>query len=336
MQSGHNWARILSTALVAGGLLLSVFPRVAHCQITPQQVTELREAIGDRIEALTILGGDFGLAGGTFRSTGKFSFGESTNTSLSVSKLGGAGDIGDIQPFFGLNVGWQPSVQGNMGGTHASVTIPTGQLAGDVSTLDAKGIEFGGGVRLWFTDSFSVAPSIMGLYGHAYESYTANSAFMKANLPQAEQAGLVNWNVDTLTIVTSVGFQYIFRWNRTIITLSSIPTYFDTESLRSSNPNVYVKGTSTTFANMVDVDMPLRWQLFHHELRTGGYIRRSDLYGGLKSGLNENYIYEAHGRVVLDFLNQLWKVQWLGIGASYLWGQNITGWTAGVDAVFRF
>jgi hypothetical protein len=317
-------------------MVLCAFPRPARCQITPDQITQLRNVIGDRIEALTILGGDFGLAGGTFRSTGKFNFGQNTSASLSVSKLGGAGDIGDPHPFFGLNVGWQPSVQGNLGGTHSSATIQTGQLAGDVSTLDAKGIEFGGGVRLWFTDSFSVAPSVMALYGHTYESYTANSAFMKANLPQAEQLGLVNWNVDTLTIVTSVGFQYIFRWNRTIITLSSTPTSFNTESLKSSNPNVYVKGTSGTFANMVDVDIPLGWQLFHHEMRTGGYIRRSDLYGGLKTGLNEDYIYEAHGRVVFDFLNQLWKVQWLGLGASYLWGPNITGWTAGVDAVFRF
>jgi len=40
--------------------------------------------------------------------------------------------------------------------------------------------------------------------------------------------------------------------------------------------------------------------------------------------------------VVLDFLNQLWKGQWIGIGASYLWGPNITGWSAGLDVVFRF
>ncbi|HTT02895.1 MAG TPA: hypothetical protein VMG11_12495 [Steroidobacteraceae bacterium] len=336
METGHKSARILGRAIATGALLLCAFPHTARCQITPEQVAELRNVIGDRIEALTILGGDFGLAGGTFRSTGKFQFAQNTSASLSVSKLGGAGDIGDPQPVFGLNVGWQPSLQGNMGATHASTTVQSGQLAGDVSKLDAKGIEFGGGARFWLTDRFSVAPSIMGLYGRSTESYTANSAFMRANLPAAEQLGLVNWSVDTVTVVTGAGFQYILNWNRTLITLTSTPTFFDTESVKSSNANVYVKGTSGILANEVDVDIPLGIEFLHHELRTGGYFLRSDLYGGLKTGLNEDYIYEAHGRIVLDFLNQLWKVKYLGIGASYLWGPNITGWTAGIDAVFRF
>ena len=45
---------------------------------------------------------------------------------------------------------------------------------------------------------------------------------------------------------------------------------------------------------------------------------------------------ELHGRLVMDFLNQFWKVQWIGVGASYLWGPNITGWAVGADVAFRF
>lgn len=48
------------------------------------------------------------------------------------------------------------------------------------------------------------------------------------------------------------------------------------------------------------------------------------------------HLYEIHGRLVLDFLDRLWKVNWLGIGASYAWGPNITGWTAGADVKFKF
>ena len=40
--------------------------------------------------------------------------------------------------------------------------------------------------------------------------------------------------------------------------------------------------------------------------------------------------------MVLDFLNELWKVQWIGVSASYVWGTRFTGWTAGLDVVFRF
>jgi hypothetical protein len=123
-------------AAALGVALAGLFPVTGTCQITPAQASQLRNAVGDRVEALTILGGDYGIAAASFRSTAKFSFGESTDATVTVTKLGGAGEI--------------------------------------------------------------------------------------------------------------------------------------------------------------------------------------------------------HARVVLDFLNQLWKVQWIGIGASYLWGPNITGWSAGLDVVFRF
>jgi hypothetical protein len=76
--------------------------------------------------------------------------------------------------------------------------------------------------------------------------------------------------------------------------------------------------------------------LFGHELRTGGYLERTQLYGDLKEGLNTSYINEVHGRLVLDFLNQLWLTQWIGIGGSYYWGQNFVGWSAGVDFMLVF
>jgi hypothetical protein len=60
------------------------------------------------------------------------------------------------------------------------------------------------------------------------------------------------------------------------------------------------------------------------------------LFGDLQDGLNTSYIYEAHGRLVLDFLGELWKVKWIGLGGSYLWGDSIHGWSIGADVAFRF
>jgi hypothetical protein len=48
------------------------------------------------------------------------------------------------------------------------------------------------------------------------------------------------------------------------------------------------------------------------------------------------HVNEVHGRLVLDFLHELWKVQWIGLGASYVDGTNISGWAVGVDVAFRF
>jgi hypothetical protein len=315
---------------------VALLPSPARCQITPSQASQIRDAIGDRIEALTILGGDYGIAGATFRSTGRFSFGETTDATLGITKFGGSGDVGDPQPIGSLPVGWQPRLQGNMGWLNATQHLHGSLLEGDSTNVKVYGIEFGGGARFWVNDRLSFAPTVMGLYGHMSENYTANSAFMRENLARATQLGLVDWTVDTWTFITGVDVQYLYTWGRTIITLSSNPVYYHTESFRSSNANLNVKGDSGTWANIIDVDIPVGVQLFGHEVRTGGYYRWTGLYGGLSRGLNESSLNEIHGRVVLDFLNQLWKVQWIGIGGSYVWGSQVTGWTVGADITFRF
>ncbi len=319
-----------------GAVLVNLLSTPAQCQVTPAQASELRNAIGNRIEALTILGGDYGIAAANFRSTGKFSFGESTDATLAVTKLGGAGDIGDPRPLGDLPVGWQPRVQGNIGYLDGTQHLHSDLVEGDTTHVKAYGIEFGGGARFWVNDRLSFAPTVTGLYGHMAETYTATSAFMRANLDTATRLGLVNWDADTWTFITGVDFQYLIAWNRTIITLESNPVYYHTESFQSSNPHLQVNGSSETWANIIDVDIPVGVELFGHELRTGGYYRWTGLYDGISNGLHESNLNEIHGRVVLDFLNQLWKVQWIGVGASYVWGGNLTGWSVGADVVFRF
>ena len=323
-------------AAVIAAALAALAPLCAECQITPEQASQLRDATGDRVEALTILGGDYGIAGASFRSTGKFSFGESADASIAVTKLGGSGDIGDPQPLGSLAVGWQPRVQGNMGSLDGTQTLHSSLVEGDVTEIRTYGIEFGGGARFWVTDRLSFTPTVMGLYGRSSESYTANSAFMRANLDKARELGLVDWEADTWTVITGVDIEYVMRWDRTIVSLSSLPVYYRTETFQSSNTHVNIRGDSGSWSNTIDVDIPLGMQFYGHELRSGGYYRWIGFYGDLKDGFQRSNLNEIHGRVALDFLNQLWKVQWIGIGASYLWGPNITGWSAGLDVVFRF
>jgi hypothetical protein len=253
-----------------------------------------------------------------------------------VTKAGGDGDLGDPRPLGDLNIGWQPRLQGNMGYLESTNLPRSGLRASDSSEFTTYAIEFGGGARFWLSDRFNLAPTLMGLYGRTTNNYTARSAFMKANQALATQLGLINWSIDTWTLRPALNLQYVITWDRSIITLSSDPTYFHTEGFNSSNPNVRINGNSGSVANKIDVDVPLRIELGGHELRSGGYLSRTDLLGGLRSGLDVQHMNEIHGRLVLDFLNQLWKVQWVGVGGSYIWGTNITGWTVGADIAFRF
>ena len=96
MTRRHSVRAGLRAAAAIGALAACGFPCVTWSQITPGQASQLRDAIGDRIEALTILGGDYGIAAATFRSTGKFSFGETTDATLTVTKLGGSCDSRDL------------------------------------------------------------------------------------------------------------------------------------------------------------------------------------------------------------------------------------------------
>jgi len=293
--------------------------------------------LGNRIEALTILGGDFGLSDGHYKSTATSMFpGGPSSTELSVTKIGGDGDVGEPRQLGNLNVGWQPRLQGNMGYLTSTNYLHGSLLQGDVSKFRDFAIQFGGGARFWMSDAFSFAPTLMGMYGRTSNEYTASSAFMRRNLPLAKQLGLVDWTVDTWSIRPSLDIQYVMTWERVIVTLSSDPTYFYTESFHDSTSGVKVSGDSGSLDNKIDIDIPLGTQVLGHELRTGGYFSRTDLFGDLENGLDVEHINELHTRLVVDLLNQVWKAQWLGVGVSYLWGPNINGWALGADVAFRF
>jgi hypothetical protein len=322
--------------LAAATALIAPLPHPALCQITPSQTTQIREAISSRIEALTILGGDYGLSGGTFRTTGRFQDGASSDSELVVTKLGGGGEIGDPKPLGDSGVGWQPRLQGNIGYIKSTNTLHEPLLDNDINKFQTKGVEFGGGARFWFGKRFSVAPTFMALYGRTSNDYIAVSQFMVTNFAQAEQLGLVNYNVDTLTLRPALNLQYVFPWKRAIVTASSEAIYYYTETVSSSNSHAQVSGSSGSWVNKVDLDAPLGLHLFNYELRSGGYFSRTELFGGLQDGLQEQHIYEVHGRLVLGLLNQFWKFKWIGIGGSWNWGGTLSGWTAGADISFQF
>jgi hypothetical protein len=335
MKTQLTLTRTGRAAWLAVGLLLPWLLPVAVRAQTQGELNDVRGLVDSRVEAATILGGDYGVAGASF-NTGN-------GGDLNINKFGGAGDVGDPQPLWNLPIGWQPRVQGSMGYLSAKNNLTSadtfnGQsLNGAESKFHDFSIQFGGGARFWFNNAFSIAPTFMGMYGHTKNDfYPLNSGISQANLELARNQGLIDYTVETWTIRPSADFQYLYNWRRIIITLNSDPTYFHTESFNASNSHINVNGDSETWMNKIDVDIPLGRDLWGHELRTGGFVSRTEFYGDLKDGLNENHLYEAHGRIVLDFLNQLWKVQWIGLGASYLWGPHFDGYSFGLDIAFRF
>lgn len=330
------FAAVSARALGLAALpLLSALPVTVQAQVSPAQVAADRSVIGARVEAMTILGGDFGLSDGNFHSTGSLG-GMASDVDTTVTKVGGDGDVGDPMPLGDLDIGWQPRLQGNMGYLESSDHLQTPALRGDTSQLKTFAVEFGGGARFWTSQNFSLAPTIMVLYGHSDDTYYAYSEFGRQNLAYLQQLGLADWSVDTWSLRPALNVQYIIALDRMLITLSSDPTGFFTHGFDRSNVHEKIGGDSGLVTNKVDIDIPLDVEFYGHELRTGGYLARTDLFGDLQEGLGVEHMNEVHVRLVMDFLNQFWKLQWLGVGASYLWGTNIDGWTVGADVAFRF
>ena len=328
--------RLTHALVLAAPLLSGSLAGIAQAQVSPGEAKTIQAAIGARVEALTILGGDFGFADGTFHSSGALAPGQRADVDLKVSKFGGAGEIGDPMPLGDLGIGWQPRIQGSMGYLKSTNQLNSAPEAGDTSQYKSSSIEFGGGARFWTSERLSFAPTLMALYGHTTDSYSAQSAFARQNLPELKQLGLIDWNTDTWSLRPALNIQYLIPFDRTRVTLSSDSTDFYTRGFARSNANVRVEGNAGFSTAKIDLDVPLGVELFGHELRSGGYVSRTDLFGDLKTGLDVQHLNEVHARIVLDFLDQVWKFQWLGLGSSYVWGPNMTGWTVGVDATFRF
>ena len=311
--------------------LLAFVPIIVFAQpiLPPDALGQFQQVVGNRIEAVSILGGDYAAAGGVY------SFRGGSMADLSITKIGGSGLVASPKPLGLGNLQWAPVLQGNLGMVSVENRFNTGYLEGNQMNYDTLAIEAGGGVAIFLTDNLSLTPTISGIYGRVenrFSPHNTTGEFVKS----VGSGTLVDWTMDTWSVVPALELDYQWTWGRTVFDFSSGYDFFHTESFESSSPIMGVKGDSSTWENKLDVDVPLGLKVFSRELHTGGFFSRTEVFGNAAQGLKTGYVYTANGRLVLDFLGKLWKVKWLGVGASYFWGQNFSGWSAGMDVQLKF
>jgi hypothetical protein len=254
---------------------------------------------------------------------------------LSVSKLGGGGDIRSPRSLGLGDIEWAPVLQGNLGHFTADNDFPGGYLQGNRLVYDVLAVQGGAGARFYFNDHFSLAPTISGIYGHTENEFKAQNA-LGSRVKAAASGTFVDWTIDSWSAQPALDLDYVWSWGRTTFEFSSRYNYFHTESFDSTSPVASVNGDSHTWENKLDVDVPLGWKILGGELHTGGFFARTEIFGGIAAGLNADHSYTVNGRLVLDLLGKLWKVKWLGLGASYFFSDNFSGWSAGLDLRFKF
>ena len=279
--------------------------------VPSQAIDQFQQVVGNRAEAAIILGGDYGAAGGIY------SFRGGKVAELSVSKLGGGGDIRSPRSLGLGGIEWAPVLQGNR------------------LVYDVLAVQGGAGARFYLNDHFSLAPTISGIYGHTENNFKAQNA-LGETVKAAASGTFVDWTIDSWSVQPALDVDYEWLWGRTTFEFSSRYNYFHTESFNSTSPVASVNGDSHTWENKLDVDVPLGWKILGGELHTGGFFARTEMFGGIAAGLNADHSYTVNGRFVLELLGKLWKVRWLGLGASYFFSDNFSGWSAGLDLRFKF
>ena len=297
--------------------------------VPPNAVAQFQSVIGNRVQALTILAGDYASV------TGIYTFNGQNLADLNLFKVGGSGNLAGPEPLFGSKVKWAPVLDGNFGYISATNEFSSGPLNGNKSEYDVVALEAGGGARFYFTDHLSLAPLFSGMYGHTENKFTPQDA-MGQMIDQAARGTYVDWRVNTWSAVPSLDLRYDWQWGRTVFVFSSHYSYFHTQSFDSSSPVIGVHGDSYTWENKLDADVPLGVPVFGGELHTGGYFSRTEVGGDADAGLQTNHFYTLNGRLVVDLQGSLWNLRWIGVGASYLWGGRLNGYTIGVDFQFQF
>jgi len=101
---------------------LTFAPLFNHAQPTlpPDALQQFQEVVGNRIEAVNILGGDYAAMGGIYTFRG------GSIADLSISKIGGSGDVASAKPLGIGSLQWAPVLQGNLGMVTAENECKTG------------------------------------------------------------------------------------------------------------------------------------------------------------------------------------------------------------------
>jgi len=319
--------RCFSLSLVVGLFAASnLFAQSLSSSVIAQRYSEF---VGNRVEAATILGGDYGAAGGLYDFSG------GRDTEVSITKLGGGGVITSPQDSGFGTMKWAPMLLGNIGYVTSDNEYTTGLLRGNRSESSFYSVQGGAGARFYFGDHFSLSPEVSLIYGHTENEFIASNS--NGRLFKSLAGGdFVDWELETLTLLPAVEARYEWNWGRTVLRFSSRFGWFRTDTLESSTDFIEVEGESVTWENKLDVDVPLGVKLFGREMHTGGYLSRTEIGGDAADGLGTDYLHTLNGRLVLDMTGTIRGLRWLGIGASYSQGEDVDGWSFGMDVRLKF
>jgi hypothetical protein len=228
----------------------------------------------------------------------------------------------------------RPQIRGVLGNLESKRSIATGGPGSvdDFSRLGVltAGVSAGAVYKAW--KELRITPLMGVAYSHLKRRYDFNNSFSQTNLFPYDRDAF-NTSVDVMTYSPSVEVEYTFRHNETSLIPKMRYAHIFNDSVASKSSVIDVSSDSGLLQSFIDVRTPLGYSVYGHDLGLHPFIVRTDIFGSAKDAPGPNYFHELGSDVT--FTNQSEKlIQGFSLGASYIFGDNFSGYRLGVGLIF--
>ena len=305
-------------------------PAIGHAQaIGPDEIEAIGGTIAKSIETMVILGGDNGINGG------KYTFDTNSNSNLRIIKGGASGPVTRPKPMGWKGLEWAPLLIINGGYLDSDHVIAGTTLAGNETETKTYAGELGTGARFKLTPNVSVAPKLSLIYGRTNNEFTANNQ-AGIDLENFQGGQFVDWTLNSMTVSPAFDLKLDWDIGRAVFEFVSDYRYFHIWSFGETSPVVSLDGSSHTWNNSIDIDVPLGWKVVGRELHVGAAYDHWSLFGDIEQAMNAGYAQGFAAHVALDFTSKFFQTRWVGLGGRYFWGPNFSGWGVGLNVRMAF
>jgi hypothetical protein len=306
-------------------LCSAIFYPYLESSATPQP-NEFNDRVNEVVNGVTIFTSQ------DTASSGVFSFDSDApgvgDTEIDLIKIPLTHTFGDQDEVL------RPQIRGVLGSLESKRSIATGAPGSidDFSRLEVLTAGLSGGFvyRAW--RELRITPLVGAAYSHLKRRYDYNNSFSQQNLfPYDREA--FNTSVDVMTYSPSVEVDYTFNVGGTTLIPKMRYAHLFNDSVSSKSSAIDVSSDSGMLQTFLDVETPLGYSVYGQALGIHPFIVRTDVFGSAKDARGPNYFHEVGADLTFKD-SQRKLLEGFSVGASYIFGDNFTGYRIGVGLLF--
>lgn len=213
-----------------------------------------------------------------------------------------------------------------------SQDVPISITEPDKIELDALSLGSGIGLKIDLSDRQQLIPRYKLLFARVSNDYDFASDQSQELLEPILNHQVVNFDVNTLTSAYSL--EYLLTPIRVeeshSLTISSLLSFFYTDSTNAGGRIGSFNSKSTTWRNSVELDLESLTELQNSQISVRPMLARTDTYGDAVEGLGYNNFYDV-GFSLVTTLPENNLIRDISLGCIYVYEKEIHGWRLGLS-----